>query len=153
MEKSLLRTGITACARFIIMMKMQSFLVRLYSLTLLVFFAIAFSPIVSQAKDGDEQDQIILLNDSAAALEDSHLELSKDLTQFANEKQKDWENKNANKDQLPAAPITDKDKPIIQGQIKILKSAALAIEPAYPVIAKGLNKMAKDMDGEIKNEK
>ena len=123
---------------------------------LLVIFVIisviTFNPAMSQAKGGDEQDQIILLNDSAAALEDSHLELSKDLTQFANEKQKDWENKNANKDQLPAAPITDKDKPIIQGQIKILKSAALAIEPAYPVIAKGLNKMAKDLNRTIGNE-
>jgi len=119
---------------------------------LMVIMLITFDQGFSQTKGSAEQDQIILLNDSAAALEDSDPDLSKSLTVFADEKEKEWEDSNANKDQIPA-PITDKEIPKIEGQIKLLKAAALAIEPSYPLIAKGLNKMAKDMDRTIELEK
>ena len=109
-------------------------------------------PGMSQAKGGDEQDQIILLNDSAAALEDSNPGISKSLTQFADEKQKDWEPKNANKNVLPD-PVTDKTIANMQERIALLRKAAGLIEPAYPIIAKSLNKMAKDMNRTIEIEK
>ncbi len=147
------------------MMKMQSFLVkscsrgdplgRLYVgllLMLVVMGAIAFNPGVSQAKDANDQDQIILLNDSAAALEDSNPGLSKSLAKFADEKEKEWENKNAHKD-APPTPVTDKNIPRLQEQIKLLKAAALAIQPTYPLIAQSLGKMARDMNRTIENEK
>jgi nitrate reductase alpha subunit len=117
-------------------------------LTFLVLGIFAFNPGVSQAKGGDDQDQIILLNDSAAALEDSNPGLSKSLTQFADEKEKEWEYKNANKDTLPT-PITDKNIHQWQERIKLLKAAALAIQPNYPLIAKSLLKMAKDINRAI----
>ena len=119
-----------------------------------IFIVLAgiFNPSVLWAKGGDEQDQTILLNDSAAALEDINPELSKMLTKFADEKEIDWENKNANKNVL-TGPVLDKNSKQCKDQIKLLESAAMAIQPTYPLIAKGLNKMAKDMDGEIKNEK
>ena len=53
---------------------------------LLVAFTGILNPSASQAKGGDKQDQIILLNDSAAALEDSNPGLSKNLTKFADQK-------------------------------------------------------------------
>ena len=115
-------------------------------------WCIAFNPSVSQAKGGDDQDQIILLNDSAAALEDSNPGLSKMLTQFADEKEKEWEDKNANKN-APQVPLPIKYKTQLQDRIKLLKAAALAIRPTYPLIAKGLDKMAKDMNKTIENEK
>ncbi len=139
------------------MMKTLLSLVRLYNVmdllkkTLLTFalvFAIIFNPGVSQAKESDEQDQIILLNDSAAALEDSNPGLSKSLTQFADEMEKDWEYKNANKDVLPA-PVTDKEKIQIQLQIKLLKAAAFEIKPTYPLIAQALRKMERDLNRTI----
>ncbi len=89
-----------------------------------VVFALVFNPGVSQAKANNDQTQIILLNDSAAALEDSNPGLSKSLTKFADEKEK-------GKAILP-----------LQEQIKLLKAAALAIGPTYPLIAQGLEKMA-----------
>ncbi len=112
---------------------------------------IAFAPVVSQAKAGDDQTQIILLNDSAAALEDTNPGLSKNLAQLADEKEKEWEDKNAHKDVLPTSS-TVKNKMQIQDRIKLLKSAALAIQPSYPLIAKSLDKMAKDMNETIKLE-
>jgi len=112
---------------------------------LLVTGIIAFNPLVSQAKGGDEQDQIILLNDSAAALEDSNPELSKNLTKLADTKEKEWENNNVNKVKLPD-PIIDKNAMTGQDQARLLKAAAHAIEPTYPAIAKALSKMAKDLD-------
>lgn len=112
---------------------------------ILIVGGITFLPVLSQAKGGNEQDQIILLNDAAAALEDSNLGLSKSLTKFADEKEKEWENNTANKNQAPA-PITKKDIPRMRDRIKLLKEAAVAIEPTYPLIAKSLRKMAKDMD-------
>ena len=105
----------------------------------------AFNPGASQAKGGDDQDQIILLNDSAAALEDSNPGLSKILTQFADEKEKEWEGKNADKNGFQK-PIIDKN---IQYRIKLLRAAALAIAPTYPLIAKGLNKMANDINSKL----
>ena len=100
-----------------------------------VVAALVFNPGVSKAKGGDDQTQIILLNDSAAALEDSNPGLSKSLAKFADEKQKEWEHKS-----------TDKNPPPLQEQIKLLKEAALAIQPTYPLIAKSLLKMAKDIN-------
>ena len=117
-------------------------------LTFIVLGIFAFNPRVSQAKGGDDQAQIILLNDSAAALEDSNPGLSKSLTQFADEKEKEWEHKNASKDTLPT-PITDKNIHQWQEQIKLLKAAALAIQPTYPLISKSLLKMAKDINTAI----
>ena len=115
-------------------------------------FAIAFNPAVSQAKDSDNQSQIILLNDSAAAIEDSNPELSKSLTQFADEKEKEWNAKNANKD-APSAIFDDKNSTKFQEQLKLLNSAAIAIQPTYPLMAQALTKMAKGMDRIIEIEK
>ena len=95
---------------------------------LFVIGAIAFNPSVSQAKANDDQTQIILLNDSAAALEDSDPGLSKSLTKLADEKEK-------GKIILP-----------LQEQIKLLKAAALAIGPTYPLIAQALKKMANGIN-------
>jgi hypothetical protein len=106
---------------------------------------------VSQAKTDDDQTRIILLNDSAAALEDSNPGLSKSLTEFADEKEKEWEYKSANKNALPT-PVTDKEIPQIKYQIKLLKEAAVAIKPSYPLIAKSLFKMAHDLNRTIENE-
>lgn len=126
------------------MMKTRSFLVKLYVrainnrpygfLVLVIVFAIVFYPCLLQAKANDEQNQIILLNDSAAALEDSNPGLSKSLTQLADEKEKEWKHKDS------------ENRPPWQEQSKLLKAAALAIGPTYPLIAQGLNKMAKEMD-------
>jgi len=118
----------------------------------LMTFVILFNPSILWAKGGDEQDQIVLLNDSASALEETDPGLSKMLTKFANEKEIDWENKNANKNVL-ASVDNDKNSKQFKDQIKLLRSAAMAIQPTYPLIAKGLDQMAKDMDGVIKNEK
>lgn len=103
-----------------------------------------------QAKGSEDQDQIILLNDSAAALEDSNPELSKNLTLFADEKEKQWEADNANKDPLPT-PIIDKNIALLQEHINLLKASALAIAPNYPMIAKSLTKMAQDINRTIEN--
>ena len=115
---------------------------------ILLLGAITFNPALALAKGGDEQDQIILLNDSAAALDDSNLELSRGLTKFADEKELEWEKNNANKD-LEPLPLTVKDVPGVEEHIKLLKLAAVAIEPSYPLIANALRKMAKDMNKTI----
>lgn len=107
-----------------------------------------FNPCLSQAKGGDEQDQIILLNDSAAALEDSNPALSKSLTQFADEKEKDWE-KNSTGKTVPFIPVTDKNRAQLLGQIELLKEAAQAIAPTYPLIAQALSRMAKNINRTI----
>lgn len=131
-------------------MKTRSFLAQ--SCSLLVFIGvIALNPCASQAKTDDDQARIILLNDSAAALEESDPDLSKSLIQFADEKEKEWEAKQANKDALPT-PVTDKELPQLQYRIKLLKEAAMAIKPTYPLIAKSLYKMAKDLNRTIENE-
>jgi hypothetical protein len=110
-----------------------------------VLFALVFNPGVSQAKGGDDQNQIILLNDSAAALEDSNPGLAKSLAKFADEKEKEWEDKSANKNGSQR-PIIDKNILRMQYRIKLLKAAALALGPTYPLIAQGLNKMANDIN-------
>jgi len=117
---------------------------RMIKIIFVAVLFLALSPNVSQAKGGDEQDQIILLNDSASALEETDPGLSKSLTQFADEKEKDWEDKNANKDKL-STPVSDKYKIKMQERIKLLRKAALAMRPNYPLIAQGLDKMAKDL--------
>jgi len=117
----------------------------------LFFITGALIPSVLQAKGDDDQSQIILLNDSAAALEDSNPGLSKSLAQFADEKERQWENKNANKDK-PPVPLTDQGKKQLQERVTLLRAAAAGLEPDYPLIAKGLKKMAKDMNKVIENE-
>lgn len=136
------------------MMKMLLSLARLSSfLTAFFFLAVLIKTDVLYAKASGDQDQIILLNDSAAAIEDSNPELSKSLTVFANQKEKEWEaNKAANKDALPS-PVTYKEIPKMKKQIRILKEAAIEMQNDYPLIAKGLNKMAKDIEDKIKNGK
>ena len=123
---------------------------KIVMITLVVVF-LALNSISSLAKGDDDQAQIILLNDSAAALEDAHPELSKELSQFADQKENEWEKKNANKEMLPE-PVTDKTKLMIENHINLLKEAALAIKPTYPVIAKSLSQMARKMDRTIENE-
>jgi len=131
------------------MMKTRSFLVKSCSL-LLFTGAIALCPCPSQAKADDDQAQIILLNDSAAALEDSDPGLSKSLTEFADEKEKVWESKSANKD-APPIPVIEKDLPHLQDRIKLLNEAALAVKPDYPLISKNLYKMAHDLNRIVEN--
>jgi len=127
------------------------FLLRALVVSLILTFVIV-NPGLSQAKPSDEQAEIILLNDSAAALEDSNPELSRRLTRFADEKEKEWEKNNANKNQDPSA-MTTKDTLQVQEKIKLIKAAQLAIEPAYPLIAKALKKMAKDLNRTITDDK
>jgi hypothetical protein len=122
-----------------------------YSSLLVFIAAVAFNPCASQAKTDDDQTQIILLNDSAAALEDSDPDLSKAIAQFADEKEKEWEYRSANKN-APPTPVIAKDIPQLQYRIKILTAAAIAIKPAYPLIAHNLYKMAQDLNRIIENE-
>jgi predicted patatin/cPLA2 family phospholipase len=117
---------------------------------LVIIFLIIFNPSSSQAKWGSQQDQIILLNDSAAALEDSDPKLSKELTKLANEKEKVWEAVNA-KNALPQA--VKQNIPELKKQIVLLKKAALAIHPTYPLMAQNLDKMIKEMDAMIEIKK
>lgn len=124
---------------------MRVFATMLKFIPVAVVFALVFNPGVSQAKANDDQNQIVLLNDSAAALEDSNPALSKKLTQFADEKEKEWEDKNANKNS-PPSPVTDKNMPLLQDRIRLLRAAALALGSTYPLIAQGLNKMANDIN-------
>jgi len=132
------------------MKKYNKIQVNILRIFFIVFGLITLMPQLSKAKGGDQQDQIILLNDSAAALEDSNPDLSKRLTQWADAEEKDWEAKNANKEELPAV-ITDKNK--VLDEVNILKKASLAIQSTYPLIAEGLDKMAKNLERTIENEK
>ena len=52
----------------------------------LMTFVILFNPSILWAKGGDEQDQIVLLNDSASALEETDPGLSKMLTNLPTRK-------------------------------------------------------------------
>ena len=116
-----------------------------------IFFVLLLSSGAGLAKGGLAQDQIILLNDSASALEDSNPELSKDLTALAQVKQKEWEDANAGKPQLPI-PLTDKYKLILKERVRLLNAAASAITPTYPLIAKSLGKMANEINRTINHE-
>ncbi len=118
----------------------------------LLLCVLIFNPGAVQAKDNDDQNEIILLNDSASALEDSNPQLSKELAQFADEREKEWEDKNADKDGPPVA-VTDKNIKRFQDQIKLLKEAADNIQPTYPLIAQGLKKMAHEINRSIEIEK
>ncbi len=130
--------AITACARFI-MMKTRSSLVRSFSL--FVFLgAIALNPCASQAKADDDQSQIILLNDSAAALEDSNPGLSKSLAEYADQKEMVLEHKSA-----------DINLNSLQSRIKVLNDAALALKTDYPSISRNLYKMAKGLNRTVEN--
>lgn len=100
----------------------------------LIWSVVVLCSSVSLAKGGDERDQIILLNDSAAALEESNPRLAKDLTQFADEKEKALEVK---------AEVIKKQQ---TDRIKLLKDSAAILQQTYPVIAKSLIKMANAME-------
>jgi len=126
---------------------MRSSFVRSCGLLVLIGIVL-LAPGLSEANSDNAQDQIILLNDSASALEDSDPGLSKSLAKFADQKEKEWECKNANKN-APPAPVTHAQ---LQYRIKILKEAALEIKPAYPSIAQGLDKMARELNRIIENE-
>lgn len=132
------------------MMRTRSSLAKLFKFVVVLVFVL--SPIVSQAKEGNEQGQIILLNDSASALEDTNPGLSKELTKLADEKEKDWEDKNANKNVLPIV-VTDKYKQQLQEQIKLIKEAEGAVAPTYPLIAKSLDQMINDLNDTIQGKK
>ena len=135
------------------MMKMLLSLARSSRLFLAVFWSVVLlGPAMAQNKAGNDQGQIILLNDSAAALEDSNPDISKRLTEFADEKEKEWEKKDPNADTLPVV-LTDKIKAQIQDRIKLLRSASDLIETTYPLIAKALKNMANGMNRAIELEK
>jgi len=116
-----------------------------------IWSVIILIPGRSQAKDADDQDQIILLNDSAAALEDTNPDLSKSLTRLADEKEKMWETKNANKDSS-ASPTDKINTAELQDEVNLLKASAQALQSDYPAIAKSLNQMAHDINRTIEVE-
>ena len=119
------------------------------SVTIIIGLVFLYAP-VSFAKD-DDQDQIILLNDSAAALEDTNPDISKNLTQFADEKEKEWEAKNANQD--PPPPLSpEENKRVTEARINLLKKAEVLIQPFYPLIAKSLDTMAVDMNKALEEQ-
>jgi len=104
---------------------------------------------VSLAKGGDQRGQIILLNDSAAALEDSHPRMAEELVLFANEKEKELADKSAGQDEPPASKEEVIKKPQTD-RIKLLRESAAIIQSTYPQIAKGLIKMADEISQEEK---
>jgi len=112
--------------------------------TFFLGFLIAVSPSWALAKGGDEQNEIVLLNDSAAAVEDSDPPLSKALTQFANEMEVDWEKKNADSSYVGPAV----DKVTLQKQIDLLRKTVVEVGP-YPLIIQGLEKMQGSLYGSL----
>ena len=109
-----------------------------------LFIRVLLFPSVSWPKEADQRGQIILLNDSAALLEDSNSRMAEDLTQFANEKEKAVEHKNVPQDEAPVL----KEEVIKKQQtdrIKLLRDSAAMLQATYPEIAKGLIKMAEGM--------
>lgn len=127
-------------------MKMRISPVRLCSV--LVALALLCSP--AHAKGGDEQAQIILLNDSASALEDSNPGLSHELAGFADQKEKAWE---ASRKDKSSPPLVPKKNALWIARVKLLKDAAHEMEPTYPVIAKNLMKMAANLQDQIEAAK
>ncbi|MDE2223541.1 MAG: hypothetical protein KGK03_10785 [Candidatus Omnitrophica bacterium] len=106
----------------------------------LILFGLVCYPSVAQAKADNQQKGIILLNDTAAALESSNPALSKEFTQLADEQEKEWEAQNAGKAKAPAAlSVADRAQ-----RIKLLKQAAGAVAPLYPMMARDLGRMADD---------
>jgi len=105
---------------------------RIMGLLIIGSMVVLFS-CASWAKEADQREQIILLNDSAVALEDSNPQMAKDLTQFADEQEK---------------VLEDKTREISKQQtsrIKLLRDSAAILRQTYPLIAKGLIKMADDI--------
>ena len=109
------------------------------SFSLFVVLVVCFIPGLTQAK-GDGQNLIVLLNDAASALEDTDPALSKSVTQFADEKQKEWEAQNAGKGQPKQLEGVH-----LKERLDLLKKAALGLEATYPLIARGLDQMAQDL--------
>ncbi len=99
---------------------------------------------VSFAKPGDETAQIILLYDSAAALQESNPELSTILTKFANEEEKKLEDKNAGKREQVGLKEEERKKHH-EDHIKLLRDSATVLQQFYPEIAKRLAQMADDI--------
>ena len=123
-------------------MKMRTFPVRLCSV--LVGLSLLGGP--AHAKGADEQAQIILLNDSASALEDSNPGLSRELAQFADEKEKAWEASRKDKSTPPLVPTKNA---LWMARLKLLRDAAHDMEPTYPVMAKSLTKMAANVQAQL----
>ena len=115
-----------------------------HKILVLFIVGLVFCPSVSWPKEADDRGQIILLNDSAVVLEDSNPLMARDLTQFADEKEKALEAKNAGQDEPPALPaeVIYKQQ---TGRVKLLRDVAAIIQPTYPEIAKGLRAMADEM--------
>ncbi|MBF0511752.1 MAG: hypothetical protein HQL13_05410 [Candidatus Omnitrophica bacterium] len=113
----------------------------------LVFISFVFIlgsfPGVSWAKDLKSQEQIILLNDAAAALEDSDPEISQTLSQWAQELDNKWQDPKSNKD--VESIFMDPNKDRLKTRIQLLKTAAKKIENTYPLIAKSLNQMEENL--------
>ena len=118
----------------------------------IIFSIFILFPVNVNAKASNDQAQIILLNDSASALEDTNLDLSKRLTQLADEKEKQWEYLNENK-AIVVSDNTPKDKAKLQDQLNLLNDSAKAVEGTYPLLAKALIKMAQDTRKDLKSEK
>lgn len=115
-----------------------------HKIMVLFIIGVLLFPSVSWPKEADQRGEIILLNDSAVALGDSNPRMAEALTQFADEKEKALEDKNAGKDDLPLL----KEEVIKKQQtdrIKLLRDSAAILQATYPEIAKGLIKMAGPM--------
>ncbi|MBF0504373.1 MAG: hypothetical protein HQL14_04640 [Candidatus Omnitrophica bacterium] len=106
---------------------------------------VALVTTLSWAKGGDARGQIILLNDSAAALEESNPQMARDLAQFADEKEKALEDANVGKDEPQESEARDIQK-LKTKRTKLLRDTAQILKPTYPEIAKGLMKMADESD-------
>jgi hypothetical protein len=118
------------------------------TLTIWLCCGILLLPAIVFAKPANEQDEVILLNDSAEAVAETDPALSKSLTQWASKKEKEWEYENANKNASPP-PITAKDLPELRDEIKLLEKTVLLIKPVYPLIAQGLIKMEKEINAQM----
>ena len=116
---------------------------EIHIFSILVAMVVLFSS-ASWAKVPDERGQVILLNDSAAALEESNPRMAKDLTQFADEKENALENNNDGQD-APSAPGEEEVKKQQSARIKLLRNSAAILQQLYPEIAKNLVAMADDM--------
>jgi hypothetical protein len=120
-------------------------------IVLLIALMLCFNPLArADEKPANQQDEIILLNDCASAVEDADPVLSKILTAMADTKEKEWEAGNADKEYKPPA-VSPKDIPALEKQIEALKTAAYEIKPVYPVIAANLKKIIKETQRKIES--
>jgi len=124
------------------MMKTQSFLVKSFSLIFLLSATVGF------AKTDNDQNEIILLNDLAAALEDSNPQLSKNLSEFAEEREKQWDDRTAHPID-PSAALSPEEIVQIRQQLKLLNEALPQIKSTYPLIALGLKRMIKELGAKV----